>query len=71
MNFELRAAPGAIAVIDDISPNHPAQAERERRTRAWTGGVWQLAKVLQRYRPDLLLLPLDAAPAGLLLVAGL
>jgi hypothetical protein len=57
--------------IDDIFPNHPAQAERARRTRAWIGDVWQLARVLQRYRPDLFLLPLDAAPAGLLLVAGL
>jgi Glycosyl transferase family 2/Methyltransferase domain len=71
MNFERHAAPGAVAVIDDIFPNHPAQAERARRTRAWTGDVWQLAKVLQQHRPDLFLLPLDAAPAGLLLVAGL
>jgi SAM-dependent methyltransferase len=71
MNFERYAAPGAVAVVDDIFPNHPAQAERERRTRAWTGDVWRLVEVLQRYRPDLFLLPLDAAPAGLLLVAGL
>jgi SAM-dependent methyltransferase len=71
MNFERCAAPGAVTVIDDIFPNHPAQAERERRTRAWTGDVWLLVEVLQRYRPDLFLLPLDAAPAGLLLVAGL
>jgi Methyltransferase domain/Glycosyl transferase family 2 len=71
MNFERCAAPGAVAVIDDIFPNHPAQAERERRTRAWTGDVWRLVEVLRHYRPDLFLLPLDAAPAGLLLVAGL
>jgi Glycosyl transferase family 2 len=71
MNFERCAAPGAIAVIDDIFPSHPAQAERERRTRAWTGDIWRLGEVLQRYRPDLFLLPLDVAPAGLLLVAGL
>lgn len=71
MNFERNAAPGAVAVIDDIFPNHPAQAERGRRTRAWTGDVWRLVEILQRYRPDLFLLPLDAAPAGLLLVAGL
>jgi Glycosyl transferase family 2/Methyltransferase domain len=71
MNFERHASPGAVAVIDDIFPNHPVQAERERRTRAWTGDVWWLVAMLQRYRPDLFLLPLDAAPAGLLLVAGL
>jgi Glycosyl transferase family 2/Methyltransferase domain len=71
MNFERCAAPGAVTVINNIFPNHPAQAERARRTCAWTGDVWQLANVLQRHRPDLFLLPLDAAPAGLLLVAGL
>jgi SAM-dependent methyltransferase len=71
MNFERYAGPGAVAVVDDIFPNHPAQAERGRRTRAWTGDVWRLVEVLQHYRPDLFLLPLDAAPAGLLLVAGL
>ncbi|MGO9605585.1 MAG: methyltransferase domain-containing protein [Candidatus Binataceae bacterium] len=71
MNIERCAAPGALVVIDDIFPNHPAQARRERQTRAWTGDVWRLVEVLQRYRSDLFLLPLDVAPAGLLLVAGL
>jgi SAM-dependent methyltransferase len=71
MNLERRAAAGAVIAIDDIFPNHPAQAERKRRSRAWTGDVWRLAEVLRRYRPDLFLLPLDTAPTGLLLVAGL
>jgi hypothetical protein len=71
MNFERCAAPGAVAIIDDIFPNHPAQALRERRTRVWTGDVWRLADVLHRYRPDLFLLPLDVSPGGFLLVAGL
>lgn len=71
MNVERRAAPGALVVFDDIFPNHPVQALRERRTRVWTGDVWRLAEVLRRHRPDLLLLPLDTAPTGLLVVAGL
>jgi len=71
MNIEQRAAPGTVVVIDDVFPNHPAQAERARRTRVWTGDVWRLIDVLRRYRSDLFLLPLDAAPAGLLLIAGL
>jgi SAM-dependent methyltransferase len=71
MNIERCAAPGAVVVIDDIFPNHPAQADRVRRTRAWTGDVWRLVEVLRRHRPDLFLLPIDVGPAGLLLVAGL
>jgi hypothetical protein len=57
MNFKRCAAPSAVTVIDSIFPNHPAQAERACRTRAWTGVVWQLEKMLQRYRPDIFLLP--------------
>jgi hypothetical protein len=60
-----------LIVIDDIFPNHPAQAERTRRTGTWTGDVWKLKHILETYRPDLSLLPLDTAPSGLLLVAGL
>ncbi|MBI1981325.1 MAG: hypothetical protein HYS63_07215 [Methylocystis sp.] len=71
MNTERRCAPGAVIVLDDIFPNHPAQAERERRTRVWTGDVWRLTEALRRRRPDLFLMTLDASPAGLLLVAGL
>jgi glycosyltransferase involved in cell wall biosynthesis len=71
MNIEQRAAPGAVVVIDDVFPSHPAQAERDRRTRVWTGDIWRLVEILREYRPDLFLLPLDAAPAGLLLIAGL
>ncbi|NWH09522.1 MAG: class I SAM-dependent methyltransferase [Alphaproteobacteria bacterium] len=71
MQVERRARPGAALLIDDIFPNHQAQAERQRRTRAWTGDVWKLIQVLRTHRPDLFLLPLDTHPSGMLLVAGL
>jgi len=71
MNVERLAAPGTVVVIDDIFPSHPAQAERVRRTRVWTGDVWKLHRCLAELRQDLFLMPLDTAPTGLLLVAGL
>jgi hypothetical protein len=37
----------------------------------WTGDVWKLIPILQKYRPDLTLTVLDSAPSGLLLVTGL
>jgi len=70
MNVERRTRPGGLIVIDDIFPGHPAQAERQRRTQAWTGDVWKLHAILEEYRPDLVLLPVDTHPTGLLLVAG-
>jgi SAM-dependent methyltransferase len=71
MHVERLAAPGTFVVLDDVFPSHPAQASRSRRTRAWTGDVWKLHACLRSKRPDLFLLPLDASPAGLLLIAGL
>ena len=70
MGVERNARPSALVAVDDIFPNHPLQAERCRRTRAWCGDVWKIVGCLARYRPDLLLLRLDVEPTGLLLVAG-
>ena len=71
MNVERFAAPWTLVVIDDIFPAHPAQAERQRRTRTWTGDVWKLYAVLKKYRSDLFFLPVNTSPTGLMLIAGL
>lgn len=71
MNIERVVAPGALIAIDDVLPNHPVQAERERRTRVWTGDVWKLVLILRRHRPDLEMVLLDTAPSGCLLIGGL
>ncbi|MGM1054167.1 MAG: class I SAM-dependent methyltransferase [Pseudomonadota bacterium] len=70
MNVERYAGPDTIVVVDDIFPGHPAQAERERRTRAWTGDVWKLAAVLETERPDLEIVKVDVFPTGLMIVKG-
>jgi hypothetical protein len=70
INVERHARPCLVAAIDDVMPSHPIQAERMRRSRVWCGDVWKIAYCLARYRPDLLMLRIDAEPAGLLLVAG-
>ena len=70
-NIEKRASPSGLVVVDDIFPSCAVQGSRHRRTRAWTGDVWRLVRCLAEERPDLLLLPLDCSPAGLLLIAGL
>ena len=71
MNIERHAHAATLVVVDDIFPCHPRQAERTRQTRVWTGDVWKLAQCLREVRPDLLLVGLDTAPTGLLLIAGL
>jgi hypothetical protein len=71
LNIERRAHPGTVVVFDDIFPAHPWQADRNRRTRVWTGDIWKIAVCLRKYRPDLFLIPCDTWPTGMLLVLGL
>jgi predicted O-methyltransferase YrrM len=71
INIERYAGPHTLVVIDDILPGSPAQAARDRRTRAWTGDVWKLLVVLRQHRPDLSLVLLNAYPTGLLCITGL
>ncbi len=71
MNVERNATVNGVVVFDDIFPNHPLQAERKRQSGVWTGDVWKIIPCLRKYRPDLLLLPVDAHPAGLLFVTNL
>ncbi len=71
INIERQARAATIVVADDIFPNHPLQAARERVTRNWTGDVWKLLWILRKYRPDLLLSTINSSPTGLLVVAGL
>jgi predicted O-methyltransferase YrrM len=71
LNIERHAHPGTVVVFDDIFPAHPRQAERDRRTRVWTGDIWKITACLRKRRPDLLLIPCDTWPTGVLLVLGL
>ena len=71
MNIEQVAHPGTVVVIDDVFPNHPVQALRQRSSKAWTGDVWKILPILREQRPDLILLPVDTHPTGSLVVIGL
>jgi SAM-dependent methyltransferase len=71
MNIERIAQPHATVVIDDIFPNHPKQANRERQTRVWTGDVWKLLEILREYRKDLTIRCINTVPTGLAVITGL
>lgn len=71
MNMERHCHAGSVVIVDDIYPVHPLQAERRRMSRYWTGDIWKIIPILRGSRPDLLLLPIDTAPTGSLVVIGL
>jgi hypothetical protein len=60
-----------VAIFDDILPRTVEEANRDRRTRAWTGDVYKVLGMLARNRPDLTCLRVGTQPTGLLLVLGL
>jgi hypothetical protein len=71
INTERSCTTASVVVFDDMLPRSDAEAARDRITFAWAGDVYKVALVLERYRPDLVVLPLDTSPTGLVLVAGL
>jgi len=60
-----------VIVFDDILPRTVEEANRDRRTRAWTGDVYKVLGILARHRPDLICLRVGTQPTGLLLVLAL
>ena len=71
MNVERLMHPKGVIVVDDVLPNHPLQASRERRSQVWTGDVYRFAEILAKKRPDLRLTWLDTDPSGLLVISAL
>ena len=61
----------SVIVFDDVLPRSVEEAARERHTKAWTGDVYPMLAVLERYRPGLCVIPVNTQPTGLLLVLGL
>jgi predicted O-methyltransferase YrrM len=71
MNVERHSDWTSVIVVDDVLPRDVGEAARDRAGRvAWAGDVFKLAEVLGKHRPDLLVLPLDTDPTGVLLVLG-
>lgn len=74
MNTEAAAAKGAVVAMHDVVPWHRVMAKRtwsKAETNEWTGDVWKIIPILQRYRPDLSLQIMDCKPTGLAVVSNM
>lgn len=71
INVERHSRPGSLIIFDDVLPRKVVEANRVRATSAWTGDVYPVLAVLEKYRPDVLTISVDTQPTGLLLVMGL
>ena len=70
MNVERFSRWSSLIVMDDVLPRNVDEAARDRHTGAWAGDVYKVAFVLRQHRPDLVVLPMNTAPTGVLVVLG-
>lgn len=74
MNTEAAMDPNGVILLHDCVPYGPDMLTRDLDNLpkgAWTGDVWKLIPILQRWRPELRLTVLDCEPTGLVCVSGL
>ncbi len=71
VNTERHSTPASVIVFDDVLPRSVDEAARQRHTMAWTGDVYSILKVIEKYRPELATVLVDTQPTGLMLVLGL
>lgn len=81
INIESNCSRNSIIALHDCLPPDAYIASRKNdldeqkklstKPGWWTGDVWKILPVLRKYRPDLVMVCLDAPPTGLVLVTGL
>jgi len=70
-NAEARSREGALVLIHDCLPFDGNMISRKGTGGAWTGDVWKIVPILEKYRPDLKIVLVDAAPTGLVCISNL
>ncbi|NJS38022.1 MAG: class I SAM-dependent methyltransferase [Rhodobacteraceae bacterium] len=70
---EAASDPKGVIMMHDLVPHDLAMTTRNLKgiRGAWTGDVWKLLPILQRWRPDLTLTMLNLRPTGVLCAANL
>lgn len=81
MNSEPYCTKKSVIALHDCMPTHQGMVLRDfyaprnfggnPQPGWWTGDVWKILLILKKYRPDLRVIPLSAAPTGLVLITGL
>lgn len=73
---EKASHPDGVILMHDTNPKDHMMTKRFYEditdgSKSWTGDVWKIVPILQRFRPDLTVTMLDCKPTGLLMVTGL
>ena len=68
---ERHSSPSTLVLFDDMLPRTADEAARDRHTKAWTGDIYPIIPVLEKYRPEVLTVAVGTQPTGLLMVFGM
>lgn len=74
INVERHSAPGGAIAVHDCCPFSLEMTTRDlddHKKGPWTGDVWKLIPILQRWRPDLVIDVLDCTKTGLVIASNL
>jgi len=74
LNTEAAMDPNGAIMLHDCVPYGQKMTRRDLDNLpdgAWTGDVWKLIPILQKWRPELTITVLDCQPTGLVCVSGL
>jgi predicted O-methyltransferase YrrM len=69
-NVEPLMAIGGVVLLDDMLPRDVPEAARDRYTNRWAGDVYKVAEALEALRPDLVVVPVNTSPTGVVLILG-
>jgi len=73
INTERNTAPGGAIALHDCCPYSTEMTTRDHADIGgmnWTGDVWKIIPILQKYRPDLKLEVIGCRPTGLVIVSN-
>jgi hypothetical protein len=65
INVERCCAPHSVILMHDCYPLDARTAQREQRTRFWSGDIWRLLLLLREQRPDLTVRTIASPATGL------
>ena len=71
MNAEKVCNSSGLIMLHDCLPFFVDMITRDDNGGAWTGDVWKVVRILEKYRPDLTIHIADCAPTGLVCIANL
>ena len=71
INVEAHVARNSLILLHDTIPLDERTQNRVATTGFYTGDVWKIVPCLKRYRPDLRIVTIAAAPTGLTAITGL